>query len=242
MMFCTQCGAELKSGAQKFCESCGAKIASKQENTETKVSPEADISTDISTTYQRPVGLFDLSRTYYILKEKYWDWGSGDILDEQGQIIGKMHRKILSIRKRVELKELDGSVAATIHAKLISARGAQDLKDPEGILIARIKKKILTFLKPKFFLEAPDGTRYYEAVGNFFGFSFKVKDISTGKVIAEIEKADRWRDYFLGGMFDFKDTYALRILDNETDRRILVGFVLSIDNTMHDQKKSNIIF
>ena len=153
-----------------------------------------------------------------------------------------MHRKIFSIRKRVELKELDGSVAATIHAKLISARGAQDLKDPEGNLIARIKKKILTLFKPKFFLEAPDGTRYYEAVGNFFGFSFQVKDISTGKVVAEIEKADRWRDYFLGGMFDYKDTYALKILDNETDRRILVGFVLSIDNVMHDQKKGSSIF
>jgi len=151
-MFCTQCGADLKSADQKFCESCGAKVASKPENREARVSPEVEISTDISATYQRPIGLFDLSRTYYILKEKYWDWGSGDILDEQGQLIGKMKRKILSIRKRVELKELDGSVAATIHAKLISARGAQDLKDPEGNLIARIKKKILTLMKPKFFL------------------------------------------------------------------------------------------
>lgn len=242
MIFCTQCGAELKSADQKFCESCGAKVASKQENTETKVSSEAEISTNISTTHQRPTGLFDLSRTYYILKEKYWDWGSGDILDEQGQIIGKMKRKILSIRKKIELRELDGTVSASIHGKLVSARQAQDLKDPEGNLIARIKKKILTFLKPKFFLESPDGTRYYEAVGNFFGFSFKVKDISTGKIIAEIEKADKWRDYFLGGMFDFKDTYALKILDHETDRRILVGFVLSIDNVMHDQKKGSSIF
>ena len=79
-------------------------------------------------------------------------------------------------------------------------------------------------------------------MGNFFGFSFKVKDISTGKIIAEIEKADRWRDYFLGGLFDYKDTYALKILDNETDRRILLGFVLSIDNVMHDQKKGSSIF
>ena len=84
-------------------------------------------------------------------------------------------------------------------------------------------------------MEAPDGTRWYEAQGNFMGFSFKVKDLSTNRIVAEIEKADRWRDYFLGGMFDFKDTYALRILDNETDRRILVGFVLSIDNVLHDQ-------
>lgn len=239
MKFCTQCGAEIKSADQQFCENCGAKI---QPEGSSKTSPVTQETPKISQTSKGQMNLFDINRNYYILKEKYWDWGSGDILDEQGQIIGKMHRKILSIRKRVELKELDGSVAATIHAKLISARGAQDLKDPEGNLIARIKKKILTFLKPKFFLEAPDGTRYYEAVGNFMGFSFKVTDITTGKLVAEIEKADRWRDVFLGGMFDFKDTYALKILDNETDRRILVGFVLSIDNTMHDKKKGSSIF
>ena len=55
-----------------------------------------------------------------------------------------------------------------------------------------------------------------------------------GLNIAEIEKADKWRDIFLGGVFDFSDTYALKIHDNETDRRILVGFVLSIDNVLHD--------
>ena len=66
------------------------------------------------------------------------------------------------------------------------------------------------------------------------GWSFKITDMS-GNLIAEIEKADRWRDVFLGGLFDFKDTYALRILDNQTDRRILLGFVLSIDNVLHDK-------
>ncbi|GAH49993.1 MAG: hypothetical protein CEE42_15895 [Promethearchaeota archaeon Loki_b31] len=68
------------------------------------------------------------------------------------------------------------------------------------------------------------------------GFSFKVYDVTTGNVVAEIEKADKWRDIFLGGMFDFKDTYALKILDNKTDRRILLGFVLSIDNVLHDRQ------
>jgi uncharacterized protein YxjI len=231
-MYCPNCGVELKSSSQTFCEKCGVNLSSFKKD----VKIETDASANISTNSNHKKGnLFDLNRNYYILKEKYWDWGSGDILDDKGQIIGKMKRKILSIRRSIELRELDGTVAAIIHAKLVSARQAQDLKDPEGNLIARIKKKILTLLKPKFFLEAPDGTVWYEAIGNFMGFSFKVKDLSTGKIVAEIEKADRWRDIFLGGIFDFKDTYALRILDNETDRRILLGFVLSIDNVLHDQ-------
>ena len=234
MLYCPNCGVEV-TDQQKFCEKCGSSISArgKQEkttstSTEIQISPESAVQN-----YDRAGGLFDLNRNYYILKEKYWDWGSGDILDENNQVIGNMRRVILSIRRRVELLEVDGTLSATIHSKIVSARGAQDLKDPQGNMIARIKKKILSVFRPKFFLEDPHGNRWYEAQGKFMGWSYKVTDMS-GKLIAEIEKADKWRDVFLGGLLDFKDTYALRILDNETDRRILLGFVLSIDNVLHD--------
>jgi len=228
---CPNCGDPTDPG-QKFCEKCGSEIQA------VKQTPENQEPISLtSAPKQTPSSggkLFDINRNYYIIKEKMWDMGYGDIMDEEGKLIGKMHRILLSIRRRVELQELDGTVAATIHSKIVSARGAQDLKTPDGELIARIKKKILTFFKNKFYLEDPMGTRWFEAIGNFFGWSFKIYDLTTGKLVAEIEKADRWRDIFLGGIFDFADNYALRILDNETDRRILVGFVLSIDNVMHD--------
>jgi uncharacterized protein YxjI len=234
MSFCANCGAEATE-QQKFCEKCGSSISSSVKQSKTSSTSLAFSSTPepAMKSYDRSGGLFDIHRNYYILKEKYWDWGSGEILDENNQVIGKMRRIILSIRRRVELLEIDGTLSATIHSKIISARGAQDLKDPQGNMIARIKKKILSVFRPKFFLEDPQGNRWYEAQGKFMGWSFKVTDMS-GKLIAEIEKADKWRDVFLGGLLDFKDTYVLRILDNETDRRILLGFVLSIDNVLHD--------
>ena len=233
--FCNDCGAEIKDLSQNFCEKCGSRISSTptQEEVVSTPSRTAPVTTLGFESYDRPGGLFDINRNYYILKEKYWDWGSGDILDENNQIIGKMKRVILSIRRRVELLEVDGTISATIHSKIVSARGAQDLKDPYGNMIARIKKKITSIFRPKFFLEDINGERFFEAQGKFMGWSYKVTDMS-GKLIAEIEKADRWRDVFLGGLLDFKDTYALRILDNETDRRILLGFILSIDNVLHD--------
>lgn len=230
-MYCQNCGAKIANPDQKYCEDCGSKLKKDFEADESAAKPVSTMPVSVS---DEKGGLFDINRNYYLIKERMWDMGFGDIMDENGKLIGKMNRIILSIRRRVELQELDGSVSATIHAKIVSARGAQDLKDPQGNLIARIKKKILTFFKNKFFLEDPEGNRWYEAIGNFMGWSFKVYDVATGKLVAEIEKADRWRDVFLGGMFDFADTYALKILDNVTDRRILVGFVLSIDNVMHD--------
>jgi uncharacterized protein YxjI len=226
-MYCNQCGAEIKDSNQKYCESCGNKLP---------IQSNAGILTESSKVITtRKGGLFDINRNYYILKEKYWDWGSGDILDENNQIIGKMRRVIFSIRRRVELNEIDGTTSATIHSKIVSARGAQDLKTPDGQLIARIKKKILSLFRPVFYLEDPQGNQWYRAQGKFWGWSYKIYEVNTGKVVAEIEKADKWRDVFLSGILDFKDTYALRILDNSTDRRILLGFVLSIDNVLFDK-------
>ena len=230
MPYCPNCGDEIKDITQNFCEKCGSPIPESAKTEESEAPPTT--TPQPSTSY--PGGLFDINRNYYVLKEKYWDWGSGEILDENNQVIGRMKRVILSIRRRVELQEIDGTIAATIHAKIVSARGAQDLKDPQGNLIARIKKKILSLFRPVFYLEDPNGKQWFRAQGKFMGWSYKVYDVTSGKVIAEIEKADRWRDVFLGGLLDFKDTYALRILDNETDRRILLGFVLSIDNVLHD--------
>jgi uncharacterized protein YxjI len=228
MKHCVECGTEIKIEGQRYCEQCGAEL----------FTEEPKIETPKTTTPRVPHqegGLFDLSRTYYLIHERAWDMGFGEIYDEKGTQIGRMNRIIFSIRRRVELQEMDGTVAATIHSKIISARGAQDLKDPEGNHIARIKRKILTFFKQKFFLEEPvTKTRWYEAEGDFFGWSFKIYSVPDRKLVAEIEKADRWRDVFLGGIFDFADKYALRIHENETDRRILLGFVLSIDNVLHD--------
>ncbi len=238
IMYCPNCGTEVKEKEQNFCEKCGTEIEHRQE---VKVPTPQVQRTVPQVTIPQPTpaildgkGLFDLSRDYYVLRETIWDIGEGEIYDERGNVIGLMHRKLLSVRRRVKLKEINGTTSAVIHQKIFSARGANDLFDPEGNLIARIKKKILAVIHPKFWLEDPSGERWYEAVGNFFGWSFTITDLTDGKVIAQIEKADKWRDVFLRGIFDFSDTYALKILDHETDRRILLGFVLSIDNTMHD--------
>ncbi|GAG70511.1 unnamed protein product [marine sediment metagenome] len=152
-MNCPNCG-DPTSPDQKFCEKCGSEIRSVKKPPEKK--QEISLTSAPKQTPSDGASLFDLSRNYYIIKEKMWDMGYGDIMDEEGKLIGKMHRILLSIRRRVELQELDGTVAATIHSKIVSARGAQDLKTPDGELIARIKKKILTFFKNKFYLEDPN--------------------------------------------------------------------------------------
>jgi predicted amidophosphoribosyltransferase len=59
-MFCQNCGAEIKEPNQKFCQNCGSEIP---------------ITSGTPVEYpsqSEPIvgGLFDINRTYYILKER----------------------------------------------------------------------------------------------------------------------------------------------------------------------------
>ena len=72
MSFCANCGSEIKDLSQNFCEKCGSSIpASVNEGKISSSSAEIPhIPESGKEIYDRPGGLFDLNRNYYILKEK----------------------------------------------------------------------------------------------------------------------------------------------------------------------------
>ncbi len=172
---------------------------------------------------------------YFVLKEKWWDWGSGDIYDGKGIPVGKMHRKVVSLRALTEVTETDGTLVFTVNRKIVSIRASYIIKDAQENTLGRTNRKILTLFRPKLWLEDEDGKKLLEAQGNFLGRDFKIKD-SKGNLKAKIGKSDFFKDLVLGGVFDFSDTYAVQILDPEFDKRLLLGFVIAIDNSIHDEK------
>ena len=180
-------------------------------------------------------GLLSSRVNYYVLKEKWWDWGSGDIYNEKGESIGRMHRRVISLRALTEVTETDGTLVFTINKKLVSVRASYMIKDAQGNMLGRTNRKILTFFRPKLWLEDEDGKKLLEAQGNFLGRDFKIKD-SKGNLKARIGKSDFFKDFLFGGVFDFSDTYAVKILDPEFDKQLLLGFVIAIDNSVHDKK------
>jgi uncharacterized protein YxjI len=228
---------------QKFCEKCGASFSAKgasvaQANVATTM-PNASAPT-MKNSSAAAGSLFDPNRMAYVIKEKFWDWGSGPIYDATGKEIGKMHRKILSIRRRIEFQELNGTIAASIHQKLLSIRQTYDLHDGDnGPLIGRFSKSLFSILRPKFELVDPNGKIIMTAQGKFMGFDielFRGSSKDPKDKIAEVHKADRWRDVFFSGAWDFSDTYGVKVIDPSIDRKLLMGFVITIDNVLFDKK------
>ena len=184
------------------------------------------------------MSLQDYKSNYYVLKEEWWNWGSGDIYDQKGNTVGRMHRRVLSIRAFTEVKNNDESPAFSVERKLVSIRPSYMIKDSQGNVLARTNRKILTLFRPKLWLEDERGKKLLEAQGNFLGKDFKIKDVENKKLVAEVGKSDFFRDLIFGGsIFDFTDTYAVKLLDIDYDKRLILGFVIAIDNSVHDKKK-----
>jgi uncharacterized protein YxjI len=147
-----------------------------------------------------------------------------------------MHRRVLTIREFTEVNDRDGSLAFTINRKIVSIRSSYMIKDAKENFLGRTNKKILTLFRPKLWLEDEKGKKLLEAQGNFLGRDFKIKE-PKGRLVAQVGKSDFFKDLIFGGIFDYSDTYAVKILDSNYDRRILLGFVIAIDNSVHDKKK-----
>ncbi|GAG77039.1 unnamed protein product, partial [marine sediment metagenome] len=68
MLYCANCGAEIKDLTQNFCEKCGSSIPASVKEGNEEVSPTPTAVTTPSSTiqsYDRPGGLFDINRNYY---------------------------------------------------------------------------------------------------------------------------------------------------------------------------------
>ena len=159
-------------------------------------------------------------------------------MDERGEKIGKLHRVIISLGHKIEVRELDDTILFEIHKKIISVRQTYDIKDAEGNMLGRIKKALMAIVCPKLTLEDAEGKAILDCKGKPMKWDFTVID-PQGKLVATIGKLDKWRDVFLKGVFNFKDKYALHLNDEfagKIDLRLLLGYVLAIDNIFHEKK------
>ena len=79
--------------------------------------------------------LLNPANNYYLINEKVWKLGGGDIYNDQGEKIGKMHRVIVSLRADIELQEPDGRNISKVRRKIISIRPRYDVLDMNDNLL-----------------------------------------------------------------------------------------------------------
>ncbi|MBD3405626.1 MAG: hypothetical protein GF411_05790 [Candidatus Lokiarchaeota archaeon] len=180
------------------------------------------------------MSLLDPTISFYVMHEKSWKFGGGEIYDQHGNKVGSMKRKLLSMRAEIQLYDPDDTLLCTINKKLLSARPIYDVKLPDDTLIGRAKKPLISFRGSIDMYDADD-QQIYKAQGGVTKWNFRITDPEDKKkVYAEIKKADKWRDVFAKG-FSLKDRYVIHIEDMDADRLMLLAYAVIIDNVYHDK-------
>jgi uncharacterized protein YxjI/ribosomal protein L40E len=183
--------------------------------------------------------LFDENRLYYVFDRSWWGFGEGSFYDEKGNIIGHMYRRILTVRRSIEFRETDNTtVSAVLHRKL-AALDTMEIEDGRQLHLAMVKMKTQKPENLAFWLEDLKGNLILYAEGDFEGFSFFLYDASKN-VVAEIDKAEKWKDIFVSGDgFSFKDKHAIVIQQGvRCERRFILPLVIAVEEALHEEHKT----
>jgi uncharacterized protein YxjI len=146
--------------------------------------------------------------------------------------VGHFQRKIFTIRTLYRLYDLSGEVELIVQQKLWAVRptykffrGNPSGEPDEIALLGILKRKLFSF-RPVYWFESPDGTRQFEANGNFFGLNYEI--VENGRIIGSVSKK----------FWAIRDTYGLRIEPTVPDQTalLLLGVVMVI-HAIHEGRE-----
>jgi uncharacterized protein YxjI len=183
--------------------------------------------------------LFDPSRVYYVLDRSGGGFGAGSLYDQKGHEIGHLYRRVISVRHSIEFREADNATVSAVLRKKFAAKDTMDIENGHERTLARVKMKIQKIENPAFWLEDLRGNLILFGEGDFEGFSFVVYDGSKN-AIAEIGKAEKWKNIFLSEAgFDTKNKHGIVIhRDIECDRRFILPLVIAVEEALHEEHKT----
>ena len=164
--------------------------------------------------------LLDLSRNYFAFRLNYWNWGNGPIMDEKGEVIGRIQCDKNSFR----VQDIHKSPCCTMTKKL--ARRHFNILDEYQAIFGSIRSfhgdLYLCIFSPESSKE-PCIVQKMTSDDPFFSCDLTHP---SGKVLAQMHPTKWWPEIFSDTIFQFGDTYAINILEPSVDRRLLLGFAI----------------
>jgi uncharacterized protein YxjI len=159
----------------------------------------------------------------YVIRERFFSIGDDfDVLDEHGNKVFHVDGKVLSLRDKVVIEDLDGHELASVHRHLVALRPTYEIRIG-GETAAEIRKKLFTPFREKFTIDVP-GPDDLEMRGDLLDHEYTIE--RGGEEVAAVSK--RW--------LTIRDTYAVQIAAGQ-DPLLIIGSVLALDLALDREEK-----
>jgi uncharacterized protein YxjI len=159
----------------------------------------------------------------YVIRERFFSIGDDfDVLDEHGNKLFHVDGKVLSVRNKVVIEDLDGHELASVHRHLIALRPTYEIQIG-GEKAAEVRKKLFTPFREKFTIDVP-GDDDLEMRGDLLDHEYTIE--LGGREVAAVSK--RW--------LTIRDTYAVQVAAGQ-DPLLIIASVLALDLALDREKE-----
>ncbi len=168
--------------------------------------------------------------SYVILKKQQEEFGSQDILNEFGQVIGKLKLDFLRLNKILEIPNAQDNKIIIIESRKNLFSKNQLLRDKNNIITGKIKKRRFFSSTSKIYLKDKVENKEYLAIGDFINVDYKIIDVSENKLIAKVKSVSKKN--LIAQNFDIvlKNHYCIEFVKPKNEKLIIISFAISINN------------
>jgi uncharacterized protein YxjI len=176
-----------------------------------------------SSTWSTALAWEGQNRDMYVIRERFFSIGDDfDVLDEHGNKVFHVDGKVLSVRNKVVIEDLDGHELASVHRHLIALRPTYEIQIG-GEKAAEVRKKLFTPFREKFTIDVP-GDDDLEMRGDLLDHEYTIE--LGGREVAAVSK--RW--------LTIRDTYAVQVAADQ-DPLLIIASVLALDLALDREKE-----
>ncbi|MFX1328203.1 MAG: LURP-one-related family protein [Promethearchaeota archaeon] len=180
--------------------------------------------------------------TYVILNKQFEDFRNEEIINEFGQIIGKIKTNLFTQNKKLEFQDLKNENFFFLERKNSFLYKSYILKGQAGKIIGTVKKKRFLIKSSRIKLEIDKESKHYTAMGDFKNWNYKIIDTSNNKIAAKVKIYEEELSSIYDLDINSSNCFLLEFINKNIDKFIIASFVISINDLIHYQRNLSDIF
>jgi hypothetical protein len=165
-----------------------------------------------------------------LLKKFFKHFGYEKIVNELGQVIGKVELPLLRSNKNLKILDIINNKEISIIGKNNLFYKTQQLENYSNEIVAKIRLIRIPFFNSKIIFFDKKEKRKYVAIGDFKNWNYKIIDISNNVCIAKLKlpKLEKFIPQNL--KLRLNDYYSLQIFNMKIEKIKIISFAICITN------------
>lgn len=183
--------------------------------------------------------LSEVSKKNYecvFLKKQFDSFGDEEILNELGQIIGKIEIPFFKLNRNLKIRDLVNNKTIIVERKNNLFFKIRELKNHSGELFAKIRMARIPFFSSKITFADNKGKKQYVATGDFKYWNYKIINTSNNAIIAKIKVPKMKNSLIQKLKLSLSDFYYLKIINKNIEKINIISFAISINNFVHNSQ------